>query len=87
MGQSKAPNMAIRERTASLPGVVFESGWSESLPQLRADMTKWITGGNGQVRMVILVNWTRVVDNRVTGMVEIWVLANDGTPRLRETHV
>jgi hypothetical protein len=87
VGQTKAPNMAIRERTASLPSVVFESGWSESLPKLRDDMRKWITGGNGRVKMVILINWRHDGNNRVRGEVEVWILARDGTPRLRETHV
>lgn len=87
MGRAKAPNIAIRQRNARLPSVVFESGWSESITQLHNDMREWITWGNGLVKVVVILNWTRIGNNRVRGLAEVWFRNNSGNGQLLERHV
>jgi hypothetical protein len=53
----KEPDLLIRADNLRLPKVVIESGWSESWPRLRDDMNLWIVGGNGEVKVVILIKW------------------------------
>mgnify|MGYP006873478416 CR=1 FL=1 len=79
--------MAVREHKANLPQIVFESGWSESLSQLRNDMRRWFTGGNGGVKIVILIKWRRGGVDGVAGEGEVWRFARDGTPQLRGIQV
>lgn len=79
--------MAIRERSVHLPSIVFESGWSERIKDLRRDMSDWFIGGNGIVEVVILINWTKLANRRVRGEVEAWVQDRNGFGQLAETHV
>ncbi|QSS56973.1 ornithine decarboxylase antizyme [Histoplasma capsulatum var. duboisii H88] len=47
-------NFFFRADTDDFPSIVMESGWSESLPYLRADKDLWIKGNNF-VQLVILL--------------------------------
>ena len=45
----------VRNREADWPTIVFESGLSESLAQLRGDAHWWLTNSGGDVKIVILI--------------------------------
>ncbi|QSS61464.1 hypothetical protein I7I51_03639 [Histoplasma capsulatum] len=70
-GSHKEPDFSFRADTDDFPSIVIESGWSESLPYLRADKDLWMKGNNF-VQLVILLNWHKVPGGRVKGSAEIW---------------
>jgi hypothetical protein len=51
---------------------VFESGWSESYPELIADKNLWLDGGAPHVNVVIIVKWSWLVQNRIKCFLEMW---------------
>lgn len=78
----------IRADNLRLPKVVMESGWSESWTRLMDDMNTWLVGGNGDVKVLILLKWNIIgTPDRVRGFVEVYSLASSGMPRLRQTEV
>ncbi|PGH37132.1 hypothetical protein GX50_00116 [[Emmonsia] crescens] len=70
-GSHKEPDFFFRADTNSFPSVVIESGWSESLPYLRADKDLWMNGSI-LVQLVILLKWSKISGGRVKGSAEIW---------------
>ncbi|KAJ9247077.1 hypothetical protein DTO195F2_9225 [Paecilomyces variotii] len=68
----KQPDGYFKLAGAPCPTVVFETGYSESYPQLVADRNLWINGTTG-VNVVILLKWS-LVRNRtaVKGYIEGW---------------
>jgi len=45
----------VRNREADWPTIVFDSGLSESLAQLRGDAHWWLTSSGGDVKIVVLI--------------------------------
>jgi hypothetical protein len=39
------------------PSIVFEVGWSESMPDLQHDKDLLLGGFDGQIKLAILINW------------------------------
>ena len=70
-----------------LPGVVIESGWSEGIDKLHEDVQEWLVGGNGRVRAVILLKWSRTQGLYVRGFAELYTLDRSGMPRLVQNEV
>jgi hypothetical protein len=70
-----------------MPTIIVESGWTESLPQLHRDMSLWLKGGAGTVRMVLLFKWTELTNKRVKGIVEVHTLDAAGNESLIQTEV
>ncbi|KAN0081831.1 hypothetical protein V8E54_003129 [Elaphomyces granulatus] len=62
----------LRYGTPYRSRLVIESGWSESLAQLRQDRNVWLNGGRPEVQIVILINWKKVTAG-VKGTVEVYV--------------
>ncbi|KAI9931047.1 hypothetical protein MW887_010702 [Aspergillus wentii] len=83
---TKAPNIAVQLNATGLPRVVFESGFSQSFDNLRADVGEWMIGGTGAVQAVVVVKWkpSRAI-MRVRGDVKLYTLQSDGMPRLVQT--
>jgi hypothetical protein len=87
-GSRKEPDFMIRADNLRLPKVVMESGWSESWTRLMDDMNTWLVGGNGDVKVLILLKWNIIgTPDRVRGFVEVYSLDSSGMPRLRQTEV
>ncbi|GFF42014.1 hypothetical protein IFM51744_05001 [Aspergillus udagawae] len=84
-GICKSPNVAVDVENAIMPRIVVESGWSESLNELREDAGEWLVGGNGAVQAAIIIKWTLSRTNRrVRGLVELYTLDRSGMPRLQQ---
>lgn len=84
---SKEPDLSIRSDAQELPQIVFESGWAEFWPRLHQGMQLWLTGGQPMVHLVILLKWSQLSRNRVTGVVEVFDRDTAGSPRPRQTEV
>lgn len=55
--------------------IPLEAGWSETRPRLYADRDLWLRGTSGQMRLVLLVKWTKHArTDTVTGDLEAWCL-------------
>ncbi|OJJ39595.1 hypothetical protein ASPWEDRAFT_37413 [Aspergillus wentii DTO 134E9] len=51
-------------------------------------MNRWLVGGAGEVQAVIITKWTEIGNTKeVTGSIELYTLARDGTPRLSQREV
>lgn len=72
----KEPDLYIKPIYARFPTIVFETGYSESYPQLIADKDLWF-GGAPDVNVVVLIKWSKISNNRIRGFVELW---RRGTP-------
>ncbi|GIC92857.1 uncharacterized protein Aud_009332 [Aspergillus udagawae] len=84
----KSPNVAFNVPNAIMPRIVVESGWSESLDELREFAGVWLVGGNGAVQAVIIIKWTPSrTTRRVRGLVELYALDRSGMPRLQQREV
>ncbi|GIJ90555.1 hypothetical protein Asppvi_009512 [Aspergillus pseudoviridinutans] len=87
-GIRKSPNVAVDVENAMVPRIVIESGWSESLDELRENAGEWLVGGNGAVQAVIIIKWTPSrTTRRVRGLVELYTLDRSGMPRLEQREV
>lgn len=61
---------------------MIQTGWSEALPMLMADKELWITGAPQTTKLVLLVVWKRLADNKLEAVV---LAFRPGKPR--ETYV
>ncbi|XHF98065.1 hypothetical protein AWENTII_001635 [Aspergillus wentii] len=85
VGLHKMPNFMAAQLGTVMPTLAFESGWSESFADLQDDMNRWLVGGAGEVQAVIITKWTEIGNTKeVTGSIELYTLARDGTPRLSQ---
>jgi hypothetical protein len=62
---------ATRTSSTSPPSIVFEAGYSETLPQLRRDAEWWLTNAPNEVNIVVLV---AVRPRNKILIIEKWVL-------------
>ncbi|PGH27937.1 hypothetical protein AJ80_00191 [Polytolypa hystricis UAMH7299] len=81
----KQPDMSIVPDGQHLPSVVVESGWSESFAKLHRNMRLWLVGGAGEVKLALLLKWTKTPGNHAKGVVESWDLDPAGNERLLQT--
>ncbi|KAK9364823.1 hypothetical protein V1509DRAFT_613100 [Lipomyces kononenkoae] len=83
----KEPDYAVKPIGSRLPTLVFESGWSESRPQLYHDRDLWLRGGQGFVQVILIIKWTANANKRVKGDIEVFDLDIDGNPRLLQHEI
>lgn len=83
----KEPDTYFEVEGQQLPSIVVELGWSESKEQLRSDMKLWLVGGAGQVRLVLLPKWSKYGQGKISGVIEMWSLDNEGNETLLQTAV
>ncbi len=83
----KEPDQCILPPNLNLPTVAVESRWSESRPHLLQDAKLWLQGGAGQVQVVIVLKWTRLVGGRVKGQIEQYRLDQAASPTLIQREV
>lgn len=92
-GSRKEPDYFLRPegetaRTSpDLHTLAIESGWSETLPLLHDDMNMLLIGGNGEIKIVIILNWRRLSGLRVAGDAELWMNDATGMPQLKQREV
>ena len=79
---SKEPDQCILPDGQIMPTIVIESGWTESRLYLHRDMSLWLKGGGGAVQLVFLFKWSKLVGNRVKGVVEVFNLDQAGNESL-----
>ncbi|KAL4786553.1 hypothetical protein BJX76DRAFT_355098 [Aspergillus varians] len=83
----KEPDLLLYPDNRSLPTLVIESGWGESLPRLGDDMNLWLVGGGGAVEVTIILNWRLNIAGRVKGDLQVYSLDRNGKPVLKQTEV
>jgi hypothetical protein len=86
-GSTKEPDVAIKHRRQRVPPIVFETGWLETYLQLLDDMNLWLVGGNGAVKVAVIVNWQLIGGSRVSGTMELYGLDRAGMLIRRQTEV
>ncbi|KAE8138832.1 hypothetical protein BDV38DRAFT_61302 [Aspergillus pseudotamarii] len=80
-GSRKEPDVFIQSIFVKIPTLVMECGWAESSPALENDMNLLLVGGNGAVKRVFIVKWTRHSDYyHVSGFIKVFKLDCDGMP-------
>jgi hypothetical protein len=50
-------------------------------------MNLLLVGGNGSIKVVIIVKWTKLQGGRVSGTVELFMRDRNGIPRLEQSEV
>ncbi|KKK25591.1 hypothetical protein AOCH_000088 [Aspergillus ochraceoroseus] len=81
-GSTKEPDFFFRVNGHILPTLAVECGWSESGAPLLDGMNMLLVGGDGSIKVVIIVEWTRLQGGRVSGTVELFMRDRNGMPRL-----
>lgn len=70
-GDSGHKPRAFRPSPSDWPTIVFESGFSESLPRLRVDAAWWLMESGGQVKIVVIIS-VQLAQGRI--VIEKWEL-------------
>lgn len=79
----KEPDWFLRMEDQRLPTLVLESGWSETYHYLLDDLNASLLGGNGAIKSVVILNWTKVPGTQlVQGTVEHYVPGQNRIPVL-----
>lgn len=71
-GDSGHKPRALRPSPSDWPTIVFESGFSESLPRLRVDAAWWLMESGGQVNIVVIIS-AQLAQGRI--VIEKWGLS------------
>ncbi|KAJ5922752.1 hypothetical protein N7516_010455 [Penicillium verrucosum] len=79
-GSTKEPDFLFMIRGRLLPTVAVECGWSESMPRLHNDLNILMVGGNGDIKVVIIIKWSKLTGNRVSGVAELYKCDRNGIP-------
>ncbi|KAJ6190048.1 hypothetical protein N7519_000069 [Penicillium mononematosum] len=64
----KEPDFSLMIRGGLLPTVAVESGWSKPMTKLLNDLNALLVGGDGSIKVVIIIKWSRLTGNRVSGV-------------------
>lgn len=73
----------LRPDNQAHPSIVFESCWSESYNRLQSDMRLWLLGSS-DVKVVLILSWTRLSQERVKGTIEVFSRDGNGQPYKRQ---
>jgi hypothetical protein len=76
----KEPDFLFMIRGRLLPTVAVESGWSDPMPRLQDDLNMLLVGGDGSIKVVIIIKWSRHAPNRVSGVAELYKCDRNGIP-------
>ena len=79
----KEPDAMLRPGNQAHPSIVVESGWTESYNLLESDMRLWLLG-SPDVKVVLILNWTKPSQGRVKGTVEAFSRDVNGQPYKRQ---
>lgn len=86
-GLRKEPDALLHTPSRPFPTLVAEVGWSESYGDLFDDMNRLLIGGNGAIKIVLLVKWTKHANNSVSGVLELYRNDRQGIPRRTQTEI
>ncbi|KAJ9294937.1 hypothetical protein DTO271G3_6499 [Paecilomyces variotii] len=81
----KEPDFFFQVNDHILPTLVVECGWSESKERIYDDMNLLLVGGNGSIKVVIIVKWAKLGGSRVSGTVELFMRDRNDMPFLKQT--
>ncbi|CEJ53915.1 hypothetical protein PMG11_00250 [Penicillium brasilianum] len=84
-GLRKQPDTLFRTPSQPLPRVAIDVGWSESYNDLLDDMNRLLIGGNRDIKIVIIIKWTKHTNQTVSGILELYRLDSQGMPRRRQS--
>lgn len=70
-GDSGLKPLQFRPSPSDWPTIVFESGFSESLPRLRVDAAWWLMESGGHVKIVVIIS-VQLTENKI--VIEKWGL-------------
>ncbi|CRG85297.1 hypothetical protein PISL3812_02396 [Talaromyces islandicus] len=87
MNSLKEPDFLLRFDSQPLPSLTIESGWTESLPRLHADMRLWLVGGAPEVQVVIVLRWSKIAGTptqKAKGIFEVWQRDAANLPFIRQ---
>lgn len=82
-GAKKEPDYLIRPEGLRLPTFTVESGWTETMTRLQDDLNLLLVGGNGDIKVVLVVKWTRNSENKVKGTAHLYGLDRNAMPVLK----
>lgn len=86
-GLRKEPDAMFHVPSQTLPTLTVEVGWSESYDDLCGDMNRLLVGGNGDIKIVIIIKWTKERNGHISGILELYRIDRQGIPRLEQTEV
>lgn len=75
----------IRDRL--LPTIAVECGWSKSMSRLHNDLNILLVGGNGDIKVVIIIKWSKLTGYRVSGVAELYKCDRNGIPVREQSEV
>lgn len=82
----KEPNFFFRVEGHIMPAIAVECGWSESITRIYNNMNLLLMGGDGSIRVVIIVKW-RKLQGGVSGTVELFNRDRNDMPRCEQSEV
>ncbi|PWY80846.1 hypothetical protein BO94DRAFT_587592 [Aspergillus sclerotioniger CBS 115572] len=74
---SDQPDLYVAGYWESIPSIVVEAGWSGSGDRLQAAKDLWLRG-TSEVQVVVLLIWSKTLNNKVEGIAEVWSRAGEG---------
>ncbi|KAJ9238589.1 hypothetical protein DTO169E5_4789 [Paecilomyces variotii] len=83
-GSRKEPDLFFQVNDHILPTLVVECGWSDSKGRIYDDMNLLLVGGNGSIKIVIIVKWAKLRGSRVSGTVELFMRDRNDIPILKQ---
>lgn len=84
----KEPDACVLPKGLAKPTLVVESGWSKSRTELHHDRDAWLNGGAATTETVLILKWSRLMDRKVRGDIEVWARDTDtGGPCLLQQEV
>ncbi|KAB8266950.1 hypothetical protein BDV30DRAFT_244780 [Aspergillus minisclerotigenes] len=87
-GSRKEPDLFIRTKGYRLPSLVIECGWSGSTDYLLDDMNLLLSGSDGAIRAIVIIEWQLKRNPRfVSGAVELYVRDRNGMPIRRQREI
>lgn len=70
-----------------MPTLAIESGWTESLDDLQDGMNLLLLGSDCAIRVVIMLQWTKLSNRRVSGIAQLFMRNREGIPELMQNEV
>ncbi|KAJ6119583.1 hypothetical protein N7523_003863, partial [Penicillium sp. IBT 18751x] len=80
-------NALLHTPSQHFPPLIADVGWSESYNDLLDDMNRLLISGNGAIKVVILVKWTKHADDSVSGVLELYRNDPSGVSRRTQTEI
>ncbi|KAJ5781471.1 uncharacterized protein N7518_009954 [Penicillium psychrosexuale] len=80
----KEPDFFFRVDGHIMPTIAVECVWSQSIARLHNDMNLLLVGGDGSIRVVIIIKW-RKLQGCVSGTVELFERDRNGMPILQQS--